>query len=524
MANISTENINTLAQIASSIGDGDYIYIFKGGAKAFSRIEKSLFMQEMGGGGSDISDILSNDWNDSSRKHVPSARQMNLMYNNLISVYNSLTSVLNALANSSFKTARPEIAELDWVGDTSSYTIGYNLTHCQKTSSSPTSVAEGDSFTATIIPDAGYTLNGVQATGTGFTQVYDSENDRININASNVQNGLTIGCVAATFQVGISYNLVGFDAENNTTMQSGGSFTKVLSPNKGYSVRNIVIMMGGVALDNSQVWDSSTNTISIPVVTGDITITATAEETTDHVVTYDVTGFTKTTAPTTVADNEPLSVVLTKDDNAVITEAVQDGAGWGVSGGLMNRMNATDILVLMGGVPLNIGKDSGFTVSVSNNRYTINIAHVTGDVQVVYIGIVYDRYLKGDNSTVKSSDSNRYTYPHIPIPPSCAAIRIYHNYINNSNGKWAAVIYDETKTRTASVDLNGGDFGEAKTTSIEINLAETAPSGHRYLRTSFYDLNVTKYGGVANLDGCYIYDLTNRRFLWAGVNAVEPTN
>ena len=51
MANISTENINTLAQIASSIGDGDYIYIFKGGAQAFSRIEKSLFMQEMSGGG-----------------------------------------------------------------------------------------------------------------------------------------------------------------------------------------------------------------------------------------------------------------------------------------------------------------------------------------------------------------------------------------------------------------------------------------------------------------------------------------
>ena len=53
MANITTENINTLAELASSIGDGDYIYIHKAGANTFSRIEKSLFMQgsSQGGGG-----------------------------------------------------------------------------------------------------------------------------------------------------------------------------------------------------------------------------------------------------------------------------------------------------------------------------------------------------------------------------------------------------------------------------------------------------------------------------------------
>lgn len=50
MANISTDNINTLAQLASSLDDGDYIYVFKNGASAFSRIEKSVFMQGMSGG------------------------------------------------------------------------------------------------------------------------------------------------------------------------------------------------------------------------------------------------------------------------------------------------------------------------------------------------------------------------------------------------------------------------------------------------------------------------------------------
>ncbi len=53
MANISQENINSLAQVASSIIDGDYIYIYNSRASCFSRIEKSVFfagINQSGGG------------------------------------------------------------------------------------------------------------------------------------------------------------------------------------------------------------------------------------------------------------------------------------------------------------------------------------------------------------------------------------------------------------------------------------------------------------------------------------------
>ena len=307
-----------------------------------------------------------------------------------------------------------------------------------------------------------------------------------------------------------------------TEVAENDPFTVTLTADAGYSFTasgaTVRVLMGGVDVTSS-CFEASTGVVTIAHVTGNVTIEATAAESSDHLVTYDLTGAVKTSGESQVADGEPLTVVLSRDDNAAI-----DGAGWGASGGLKNRFKATDVLVLMGGVPLNAGKDAGFTVSQGTDKgpITIQIARVTGQVDVVFVGIVYDRYLKGDDIPKKSSDSSSYTYPHIPIPPSCAAIRIYHNYINDSNGQWAAVIYDETKARTASVDLNGGPHGGAKTTSIDINLAETAPGGHRYLRTSFYDLNTTSYGGVASLDGCYIYDLTNRRFLWAGANAVEP--
>lgn len=57
MADITTDNINTIAQNAASIGDGDYIFIYKAGSNAFSKIEKNVFMAGAGGGsGSDSDD------------------------------------------------------------------------------------------------------------------------------------------------------------------------------------------------------------------------------------------------------------------------------------------------------------------------------------------------------------------------------------------------------------------------------------------------------------------------------------
>ena len=56
MANeITTDNINTKAQEVASIGDGDYVYIFKTGAQGFSRIAASHFAQ--GGSGGNASKI-----------------------------------------------------------------------------------------------------------------------------------------------------------------------------------------------------------------------------------------------------------------------------------------------------------------------------------------------------------------------------------------------------------------------------------------------------------------------------------
>lgn len=62
--NIRTDNINTLAQEVSSLGAGDYIYVFKAGGMGFSRISKDLLLAGIGGGGQDSNVSITYDSNE----------------------------------------------------------------------------------------------------------------------------------------------------------------------------------------------------------------------------------------------------------------------------------------------------------------------------------------------------------------------------------------------------------------------------------------------------------------------------
>lgn len=468
---------------------------------------------------------LSNDWNDSSRQHASSARQMNLVYNNLLTMHNNIVNVMSALANSAFKTSRPTISELDWVGDATAYSIGYSLTHCHRSASSPTSVAEGESFTAEILPDAGYTLNGVQASGSGFTQSYDSVNDKIVISASNVQNGMTIGCTATTFQVSVNYSLTGFNAESNTTMQSGGSFVKVLSPNTDYKVKTIVITMGGVTLDNSQVWDAATNTITIPLVTGNITITATAEESTAHTITYNLTGATKSSGPIEVEDGESLTAVIAK--GADYPSASDADSGYVVG------MLARDIVVLMGGQPLERGVDFTVSQNSADADITISIASVTGNVEIANIlwkttYICYRLNTFAGTTTAagdtRGSAASAHSSNYIKLPSSCNSLAIYGRNVNGSGTSyqfgpkgetndyaWGCALYDDNQAFVSGAWLGNDELGE------QVPVA----AGAVYLRTSVW-MSLQNTNPI-HINTCFIYDITNDKFIWCGDSVNKST-
>lgn len=437
--------------------------------------------------------------------------------------------------------------------EANTFSIGYSLTHCHKTDASPVAVLDGGSLTATILPDEGYTLNGVTASGSGFTQTYDSTNDKIVISASNVQSNIAITCSATTFQVSVNYNLTGFASESNTTMQSGGSFTKVLSPNTGYAVKTISITMGGVDITTSA-WNASTRTISIPVVTGNIVVTATAEESSNHFVTYNLHGVTKSSSsPDEIAD----------DNTQDVTIVLQKGSDWSSYANENVDLSARDILVMVGGKYLE--RETDFSTAKSGNNVTITIPanKITGDVVVMNIpwkeSYVCSHAMNAAPSTsspaqdagevrITTNLRSVHTNLFMPIPASCNTLEIFASNNNEPMANYAVgcAFYDEaeptddetdtSKTFVGDSCVRGVGFStEARTidlTSQDIpsgasnwDFAKTGATRADYVsfRTSCYVNQSGLSTSNSVLNASYIYDITNDKFIWYGTNVNKST-
>lgn len=162
MPNISTENINTLAQAVASIGDGDYIYILKSGASSFARIELNLFIQaldEISGSGSGSID----------------ADTYAVIQGNVNTVAAKVDELLGKLANLSFDEDKPDvIGDLSWDsggGDTPSVRPVLTSPAINTTVNVGQIASDGTSVSKTItVKGSGLTKNFIiSASGTGFT-------------------------------------------------------------------------------------------------------------------------------------------------------------------------------------------------------------------------------------------------------------------------------------------------------------------------------------------------------------------
>ena len=94
MANITTENINTLAQLAASIDDGDYIYIYKQSSNSFARIEKALLLQGASGGGGSAT-------SETTKANVNLLQQ-------------KIDEILDNIANFALLSSVSKVGQLDW--------------------------------------------------------------------------------------------------------------------------------------------------------------------------------------------------------------------------------------------------------------------------------------------------------------------------------------------------------------------------------------------------------------------------
>lgn len=260
--NITTENINTLAQLAASISDGDYIYIYKAESNSFARIEKSLLLGS--GGGSTSAVTIAN---------------VNLLQA-------KIDELIGKLANSAFANSRPDtIGELDWgsSGDVVYYYISgiSSSSAMYSVSNTSTRVQAGATYTNVITAKPNYDLNSV--TVNGVTQ--SVSNNTCTISISNVQSNITISVSArvhvdpsASYSVTPSLTDLQLTPNGGTIVQ-GGTFTGTLSLADGVSGKRLPDNITVQGTYGELTYTQSSGVIEITNIQSNITIDAAAVST-----------------------------------------------------------------------------------------------------------------------------------------------------------------------------------------------------------------------------------------------------
>lgn len=224
------------------------------------------------------------------------------------------------------------------------YNVYYTLTNATSTNSFA-SIMQGEPYRTTISATTGHTLTSVTCTMGGVTQPVESGV----INIASVTGDIRITAVGGdptptTYT--ITNNLTNATNSNAaTSIAEGESYTATISANQGYHITSVVCTMGGVEQTVTN------NTINIASVSGNIVITATAEQdqpTTTYTVTNNLTNATNSNAATSI------------EEGSAYTATISANQGY----------NMSSIVCTMGGVEQ----------TVTNN--TINIASVSGNIVI----------------------------------------------------------------------------------------------------------------------------------------------
>lgn len=312
MADLTTGNINSEAQTAASINDGDYIYIYKADAGVFSKIEKSLLLQGAGGGsGSGIS-----------------AEVYEAIKDNVNRVQGRLDALIGALANMAFNSLpKPAlVGELTWPDgttpstQTASLVLKFNGTTVNGSTVNVTAddeddttiwisvkaknLTSGDSFTMSLSNASGYTLSQSTITASEATIGADVAITYSGTSASNTRltisgNGLSASVMISIAEAGAEvtyYDITGvltgctINGLSSVSAQvaSGGNWSGTLVAEEGYTlpeINNYIITsgtFGSISLSGS--------TLTISGITSDITFAIVATQDQQEVTEYETDG------------------------------------------------------------------------------------------------------------------------------------------------------------------------------------------------------------------------------------------
>ena len=157
------------------------------------------------------------------------------------------------------------------------YDIAYNLNNATL-SNNITTISEGTQYTTTITPTDGYSITDVTVT-MGGEDITSTVYTNGVITIPSVIGDIEIIVVAEEIVIyNIAYNLTNVTLNNmQETIIENQSYTAIVTPKTNYEITNVTVTMNGV--DGTEVlFDTTTNTINIPSVVGNVEITVIAEE------------------------------------------------------------------------------------------------------------------------------------------------------------------------------------------------------------------------------------------------------
>lgn len=197
----------------------------------------------------------------------------------------------------------------------------------------------------------------------------------------------------------ITKSLTGCTISNSAAqVDYGESYTATITPESGKEMTSLVVKMGGVDITSTAV---SGTVISIPKVTGAVTITAVAAvPSVSYSITRNLTNCASSNAATTIAEGAAYTTTLTPT-------------------GTYKKLGA--ITVTMGGTDIS-------ATAVTGN--TINIASVTGDIVIICAAVITNIIdtigISADTRLSTSSGDNRTQAGYAAIGASKDAASLIH--------------------------------------------------------------------------------------------------
>lgn len=274
------------------------------------------------------------------------------------------------------------------------YSISNNLDQ-NITSNGASSVVKDQPYTCSLTPKSGYKITSIKVTMNGEDITSSCVNGN-NINIPKVTGSVII--TAKSTQILNSFTITNnlnnsTNSNTNTSIEENTRYTCSISPNKGYSISKITLIMGGV--DRTSDYVSGT-TIVIPKVTGNIEITVITEiflET--FTITNNLSNATTSNSNTSIKQNSSYTATITPSKNYNILSIVVSMGGTVLNDCVAN--NVITISKVTGNIVINVKTELSENVQLLDN--TILLDGVKGAGPLGCLDTYGKRIALGDGDT-----------------------------------------------------------------------------------------------------------------------------